>query len=428
MGIICCVHKIRKTKRKDWKMAKIKTKNKGEEASEISKSKAKREERKKEVAKSRRQKRTVKIVGYTIAAAILLVIVFAIGKQIYLSAIRTTSSADYSEGLTADGKINGVDAASVLNLVDFENISVPADEVKATAEEVDKEIESVLEQHKELSTDESLTIADGDVVNIDYVGTIDGVEFEGGNSNGAGYDLTIGSGSFIDDFEQQLIGHKPGEEITVEATFPEDYGDEAVDGKDAIFAVTIHGIQKTPELTDTFVAENLAETEEVSTAAEYRAKIEDKFYKEHLEDFLTNYIIENSSVTAYPKDYLKAVKAVTKHDDENMLSYYQQMFASSNMTAFENLWDLRDDSISDELKYELELNTRAKEATKEHLVYQAIFEKAGLTLDMEAHYAELTESNGEDYVTNMKETYGEGYMAQGQIREAVVDYLVGLYQ
>ena len=140
-------------------MAKIKTKNKGEEASEISKSKAKREERKKEVAKSRRQKRTVKIVGYTIAAAILLVIVFAIGKQIYLSAIRTTSSADYSEGLTADGKINGVDAASVLNLVDFENISVPADEVKATAEEVDKEIESVLEQHKELSTDESLTIA-----------------------------------------------------------------------------------------------------------------------------------------------------------------------------------------------------------------------------------------------------------------------------
>ncbi len=409
-------------------MAKIKTKNKGEEASEISKSKAKREERKKEVAKSRRQKRTVKIVGYTIAAAILLVIVFAIGKQIYLSAIRTTSSADYSEGLTADGKINGVDAASVLNLVDFENISVPADEVKATAEEVDKEIESVLEQHKELSTDESLTIADGDVVNIDYVGTIDGVEFEGGNSNGAGYDLTIGSGSFIDDFEQQLIGHKPGEEITVEATFPEDYGDEAVDGKDAIFAVTIHGIQKTPELTDTFVAENLAETEEVSTAAEYRAKIEDKFYKEHLEDFLTNYIIENSSVTAYPKDYLKAVKAVTKHDDENMLSYYQQMFASSNMTAFENLWDLRDDSISDELKYELELNTRAKEATKEHLVYQAIFEKAGLTLDMEAHYAELTESNGEDYVTNMKETYGEGYMAQGQIREAVVDYLVGLYQ
>lgn len=409
-------------------MAKIKTKNKGEEASEISKSKAKREERKKEVAKSRRQKHTVKIVGYTIAAAILLVIVFAIGKQIYLSAIRTTSSADYSEGLTADGKINGVDAASVLNLVDFENISVPADEVKATAEEVDKEIESVLEQHKELSTDESLTIADGDVVNIDYVGTIDGVEFEGGNSNGAGYDLTIGSGSFIDDFEQQLIGHKPGEEITVEATFPEDYGDEAVDGKDAIFAVTIHGIQKTPELTDTFVAENLAETEEVSTAAEYRAKIEDKFYKEHLEDFLTNYIIENSSVTAYPKDYLKAVKAVTKHDDENMLSYYQQMFASSNMTAFENLWDLRDDSISDELKYELELNTRAKEATKEHLVYQAIFEKAGLTLDMEAHYAELTESNGEDYVTNMKETYGEGYMAQGQIREAVVDYLVGLYQ
>ncbi|MGH2152888.1 FKBP-type peptidyl-prolyl cis-trans isomerase, partial [Enterococcus faecalis] len=81
---------------------------------------------------------------------------------------------------------------------------------------------------------------DGDEVNIDFVGTIDGVEFEGGNSNGAGYNLTIGSNSFLVDFEQQLIGHKPGENLTVEATFPEDnQNDATVAGKDASFAVTI---------------------------------------------------------------------------------------------------------------------------------------------------------------------------------------------
>ena len=175
---------------------------------DISKSKAKRMERQKEVSKQRRQKRTSKTIGIVIAAAIILVVALAAGKQIYLMAIRTTSNSNLSEGLTAEGKIEGVDVNSALTLVDYENIQIPAEEVAATAEEVDEQINSTLEEHKGLNEDTNLVIADGDVVNIDYVGTIDGVEFEGGNSNGEGYDLTIGSNSFIDDFEQQLIGQK----------------------------------------------------------------------------------------------------------------------------------------------------------------------------------------------------------------------------
>ena len=75
-----------------------------------------------------------------------------------------------------------------------------------------------------LQTDTSLTIEDGDTVNIDYVGSIDGVEFEGGNTKGNGADLVIGSHTYIDDFEEQLIGHHPGDSVDVTVTFPEDYG------------------------------------------------------------------------------------------------------------------------------------------------------------------------------------------------------------
>ena len=92
------------------------------------------------------------------------------------------------------------------------------------------------------STDTSLTVEDGDTVNIDYVGSIDGVEFDGGNTNGAGTDLTIGSGLYIDDFEEQLIGAHPGDTVEVNVTFPENYSNEELSGKDAVFEVVINGI------------------------------------------------------------------------------------------------------------------------------------------------------------------------------------------
>ena len=92
------------------------------------------------------------------------------------------------------------------------------------------------------STDTSLTVENGDTVNIDYVGSIDGVEFNGGNTQGMGTDLMIGSGSYIDDFEEQLIGAHPGDQVDVYVTFPEDYGVEDLNGKEALFQVTVNGI------------------------------------------------------------------------------------------------------------------------------------------------------------------------------------------
>lgn len=376
------------------------------ENTNMSKSKAKREERRKELEKAKQQKRNAQIGVIAVAVVIVLAIAVAVGRPIYLETIRTTSNSDLNTGLTADGRIDGVDVLSLVTLADYENISVPMDEVAATDEEVDNTINSTLESHKVLNDDVSLEIADGDTVNIDYVGTVDGAPFEGGNSGGAGSNLTIGSGAFIDNFEEQLIGHKPGEEITVNVTFPENY-DEELAGKEASFAVTIHGIMVTPELTDEFVANNLAD-EGVSTADEYRAKVKNDYYEEHLGEYLTNYVIENSTVNSYPKAYLKVVKSITKYEDEYMMDYYNQLYASFGGEVYKNVWDMRGDEVNDELSYEKELTKRAEETVKTDIVYQAIFEKAGLSIDTAS--------------------YGAAYLAQEAMIQAVEDYLVGLYK
>lgn len=135
-------------------MAKEKKTN-AAETSDISKSKAKREERRKEVARDRRQKRTTKIITIAIAAVLIAIVVFAAGKSIFLAVIRTTSAENPSVGLTADGRIEGVNVKDVVTLADYANIAVPEEEVAAKTEEVEDSIKSTLEQHKEPSTDAS---------------------------------------------------------------------------------------------------------------------------------------------------------------------------------------------------------------------------------------------------------------------------------
>jgi len=208
----------------------------------LSKSKAKRENRHKEVTQQKKKRLLSNIIFGVITTAIVVFFVFAIAAGIYQSATRTTSSSDFSACLTDDGLIKDVEAASVVTLADYESLVVPMSEVVATQEEVDTDIQAMLEDSEELSTDASLTIADGDVVNIDYVGSIDGVEFEGGNTNGAGTVLQVGSGTYIDNFEEQLIGAHPGDVVEVTVTFPDTYQEESLRGKEAVFTVTINGI------------------------------------------------------------------------------------------------------------------------------------------------------------------------------------------
>ena len=105
-----------------------------------------------------------------------------------------------------------------------------------------EDIYELSDSEVDYNTDTSLVVEDGDTVNIDYTGYVDGVAFEGGSTDGYGTSLTIGSGTYIDDFEEQLIGHNVGEEVEVNVTFPENYGNEELNGKDAVFDVVINGI------------------------------------------------------------------------------------------------------------------------------------------------------------------------------------------
>lgn len=388
----------------------------------LSKSKAKRENRHKEVAMQKKQSLLSNIIFGVITTAIVVFFVFAIGAGIYQQATRTTSNSNFSAGLTDEGLIKGVNTASAVTLADYENLVVPMSEVAATQEEVDADIQAMLEDSVELKTDAALLVADGDKVNIDYVGSIDGVEFEGGNSGGTGYDLVIGSGSFIDDFEEQLIGHTPGEELTVEVTFPEEYPNNPdLAGKDASFAVTIHGIYVVPEFNDEFVSEYLSDI--ASTTEEYIAYVENFYYEQHLEEYIDNFILENSEINKYPSAYLKNVKATTKYNDEYTVSYYNQMFASYGI-SYTNPWDLME-GIESEADYEKDLTARAKDMVKAALVYQAIYEKAGLSFDADAHLQELIASNSQEYVDNMITTYGgQGALMQSKLVEVVTDYLM----
>lgn len=97
---------------------------------------------------------------------------------------------------------------------------------------------------KKLDTTKGTVVQAGDTINLDYVGSVDGVEFEGGSTQGQGTDLTLGSGTYIDGFEEAVEGHKVGENFDIHVTFPENYGNSDLAGKDAVFNITINGVYK----------------------------------------------------------------------------------------------------------------------------------------------------------------------------------------
>lgn len=97
---------------------------------------------------------------------------------------------------------------------------------------------------KTLDTTAGTVVEAGDTINLDYVGSVDGVEFDGGSTQGQGTDLTLGSGTYIDGFEEAVEGHKVGENFDINVTFPENYGNSDLAGKDAVFNITINGVYR----------------------------------------------------------------------------------------------------------------------------------------------------------------------------------------
>ncbi len=159
-------------------------------------------------------------------------------------------------------------------------------------EEIDAELARVQDRNaRKIDVTDRAAIS-GDTVNIDFVGTVDGVKFEGGEAQG--YDLVLGSGSFIPGFEDQVVGMNVGETKDVNVTFPENYQAEALKGKAAVFAVTLHKIQgkELPELTDEFIKEATGS----ETIEEYKTKTRERLQQQA--DRRANDATENSILEA----------------------------------------------------------------------------------------------------------------------------------
>ena len=159
-----------------------------------------------------------------------------------------------------------------VELGEYKGVEVPKSDVSVSDEEVMAEIDKEREQNSRIITVDDRAVEDGDMTVIDFEGFVDGVAFEGGK--GTDYPLTIGSHSFIDTFEEQLIGKNIGEEVDVNVTFPEEYHAEELKGKPALFKVTVKEIKKKelPELDNDFVED----VSEFSTVDEYKASIKTK--------------------------------------------------------------------------------------------------------------------------------------------------------
>ena len=159
-----------------------------------------------------------------------------------------------------------------IKLGKYKGVKVEAMDTTVTDEDVAAELDKVKEQNARLVAADDKAVEDGDQTTIDFEGFVDGVAFEGGK--GEDYPLTIGSHSFIDTFEEQLIGKKVGEEVEVNVTFPEQYQAKELAGKPAMFKVTIKEIKvkEYPELDDDFAQD----VSEFDTLDEYKADIKKK--------------------------------------------------------------------------------------------------------------------------------------------------------
>ncbi|WOO37825.1 FKBP-type peptidyl-prolyl cis-trans isomerase [Anaerocolumna sp. AGMB13020] len=377
-------------------------------------------EKKREVERAKRNALLGKVISYSLIVLISAGLVGAFSYSIYRNATKIKASSDYSTYLTDDGLIKDVTANELVELTDYKNITAPLSEIEYTDESVEKDIKSLLEEHKELSKETDAAIKDGDKVNIDYVGSVDGVEFNGGNTNGEGADLEIGSNSYVDDFETQLIGHKIGDKVTVNVTFPADYSSADLAGKDAVFEVVINGIYVTPEFTDEFVKENLSEN--ASTAAEYKEYLKKTNYDKNLDTWLEKYLLDNTTVKSYPAKYFKHLKSIKKYEDQMSVEYMNNLYSSmgyNQTTTFEEYVGMT------EAKYDAKLDDAIKDRAKKTLLYQAIYEKEGLSASKDDYAAYFDEDSTGGYDAQV-EQQGVGYVMQQIIDKKVLEYVKDL--
>lgn len=304
----------------------------------------------------------------------------------------------------------------------YEGLEVPkAETAEVTDAEVESMIESSLSQKATTEEVKDRAAQNGDTVNIDYKGTVDGVEFEGGSAEGA--DLELGSGSFIGangdykGFEEQIVGHNAGETFDITVQFPENYPDMA--NKVAVFNIKLNkiSVKKVPELTDKWVKENSKESKTVEEyKKEVRKSLEDN-KKESVESALQNSVlealVEQVDVKKLPEDDVKDQIASIK-------DYYSQMATMYGM-EFE---DFRDQVMQmSEDDFTKESKKAAETAVTRKLACELIADKKKLTPTDKEYEKQIKEYAGEQDVEEFKKQVGEDVLKNTILQQEVAKYL-----
>ena len=303
------------------------------------------------------------------------------------------------------------DASEYVTLGEYKGLTVEVDPVEVTDEQV---MDKIASETKQTLTEG--TVEDGDTVNIDYVGKLDGEEFDGGSAEG--YDLEIGSCTFIDGFEDGIIGMQVGETKDLELTFPEDYHSEDLAGKDVVFTVTVNSISRVPELTDE-VADSVVEG---MTAEAYqesvRQELEDsakESQKSDAQQKLLQAVYDNATISGYPEENLQYTINRAKN-------YYEWLASMYGMTLDDYLtnYGMTQDEFMEQIQ------PVAEEALGEEMTLLAIAEEESIEVSDEEYQdglARYAEAQGMDDPSKLEEAYGENYIRNSLLQEKVLDFL-----
>ena len=303
------------------------------------------------------------------------------------------------------------DASEYVTLGEYKDLTVEVTPVEVTDDQV---MDKIASETKQTLTEG--TVESGDTVNIDYVGKIDGEEFDGGSAEG--YDLEIGSCTFIDGFEDGIIGMQVGDTKDLELKFPEDYHSTDLAGKDVVFTVTVNSISRVPELTDE-VADSVVEG---MTAEAYqesvRQDLEDQAkesQKTEAEQKLLQAVYENATIDGYPEENLQYTIKRAK-------DYYEWLASMYGMSLDDYLknYGMTQDEFNEQIQ------PVAEEALGEEMTLLAIAKEENIEVsdeEYEAGLARYAEAQGMDDPSKLEEAYGENYIKNSLLQEKVLEFL-----
>lgn len=269
--------------------------------------------------------------------------------------------------------------------VQYKGVEYEPYDASVTEEEIQARLDSFVDSHAVYTevTDRD-DVREGDTVNIDYIGYMDGEAFDGGSAEG--YDLTIGSGQFIDGFESGLIGAKVGTTVDVQATFPDPYKNNTdFSGKTATFTVTVNSIKvrEETELTDELVAANT----DYATVADYRAYIEaslrtqkESYAENYKETAVMNNLIEKTEFTGIAQEDIDSYYESSYSYYNNLAQIYESTYGYSFSTFIAYFF-----GCSSEEEYEQLLRDQAELEVKRTLILYYVADKENITVTDEEY-------------------------------------------